>query len=206
MDKTRANKGGGGKGNQTLEELELELDNDLLVLDQAKEFFYEDTPPEHWDNSGIQWNNTGVSFPDAEHPLSPACPSDPGGYDLEAAQTIVKLSIVGALRLAGCERRSDAVKAIMSACNLDDSQARRLFNKPWSMRREHADAIALATKSTLDDLRGVDLNIALRREATRLAQSLSTYSNLLRGDSLAAAVELLRGAEMAVRALCRCKG
>ena len=194
MDKTRANKGGGGKGNQTLKELELELEDELVETMLEK---YPSSNP----NAILRMNNTRADFSDEDHPLLPTKHDDFLDIDGSVSRLIVRLSLIRALIDSGCERRRDATKLIEDALPVTKGHASKLFNRPWEMQKDHVQALAKVTECTIDRLRGVDTGRSLSRKALKLAIDLGADVSDLEGERLALAVGMIEGLAIAIRAL-----
>lgn len=190
---------GRAEGSRPLEDLEKELTDHLYDLDlqteaQAAAYGYAYGP------AGIEWHNSLGMFKDDDLPLRPFCSSR---LEQECAETIVRLSLIDALRKAGCEKRLEAVKWLRDALGLSDksNRASELFNKPWEMGAEQVWRLEKAADIALNDLRGVGADRMMRREAQRAIQHLQTDVLLMRGERLSAAMEIVKAARAAIKAM-----
>lgn len=194
MENTKVNKGGGGTGNKTLKELELELEDELVETMLEK---YPSSNP----NAILRMNNTRADFSDEDHPLLPTKHDDFLDIDGSVSRLIVRLSLIRALIDSGCERRRDATKLIEDALIIGRSYASKLFNAPWEMSASQAQDMASAVGCTVDGLRGVDTDLSLSRKALRLAIDLGTDISNLEGERLWLAVGMIEGLAVAIKAL-----
>ena len=190
---------GRAEGSRPLEDLEDELTDHLIDLDlqteaQAAAYGYAYGP------AGIEWHNSLGMFKDDDLPLKPFCDS---WFEQDCAEIIVRLSLMDALRKAGCEKRREAVKWLRDTLNLSDksNRASELFNKPWEMSAEQVWRVEKAADVALDDLRGVGADRMKHREAQRAIQRLQADVLLMHGERLSAALKIVEAARTAIKAM-----
>lgn len=148
--------------------------------------------------AGVRWTNHPYLFRDDEHPLRPSPTKD---YEAAISETIVKLAVIDVLMKSGCEKRREATRKLADALGLKNKRANELFDNPSDMNNEQVEKLARATDSTINDLRGVDTDVMRLRQLDRMTATLNRSYSSLRGARLSAAVEILRAATCAIKAL-----